>query len=256
MIKIISFLAFVLYSLNVTSAAADDQKDALELLRVALKCEPPATDDGENKAIGRLRFTGDEHTLIIETETFGVWKPSAITSTAGSESHRIEQQAAKFADFDPNYIREKDGQLLLRCKDRRLCAASILILQESCESFRDGTKKCDKLSGLGEGGSRLFSLSHICPSQMNNVKLALATLQASATQSSNARFLIQPSYGYAAAKIYERPDPKSKIISAIGKDSGPIELTNCTSSGGNWCQVNWGGIVGWVDRSIFSEKTK
>jgi hypothetical protein len=256
MIKIIFSLAFVLYSFSITFAAADDQKDALELLQVALNCQPPASKDDDGKAIGRVRFTGDEHTLIIETETFGVWNAPSMSSAAGSELHRIEQQAARFSDLDPNYLREKDGRLLLRCKDRRACVASILILQERCESLRDGTKKCDKLSGSSEGGDRLFSLDYVCPSQLNNVKLALATLQASATQSSNARFSIQPSYGYAAAKIHERPDPKSKIISAIGKDSGPIELTNCTSSRSSWCQVNWGGIVGWVDHSIFIEKAK
>ncbi|OKO80966.1 hypothetical protein [Bradyrhizobium sp. AS23.2] len=232
------------------NAATDEQRQAIELLRVALDCRSPVQQGQENKTVNQFRFVGDEETLIIEVDSSSVWMPTKTQSptAAGQDTRSLFVFAAKYADLDPTEFKAIEPG----CRNAELCASNLTLRHEGCESRRDGQKVCDSL-GAADAYPRsdsAVSFKGICPSQLANVTLALTTLHAGAKQSVRGKYMPRVDNALDAVPIREQRTTNSNIIGGIGWQSSPVNLTNCS---GGWCQIKWGETIGYVQKANFTE---
>ncbi|OKO80967.1 SH3 domain-containing protein [Bradyrhizobium sp. AS23.2] len=258
-----SILAAALCNLSSpVPAATDEQKQAVELLRVALECRPPVQQSNQGKTISQFRFIGDEDTLIVEVDGSSVWTPTKTQSpdNAGSQGSSMRRFAAKYADLDPKGFKavghETVGFMIAsRCRNSELCAIELTPRHESCESRRDGQQDChsgDESQPSINSSSAVF-IKDICRSQFDNVTLALTTLHAAAMRTAPGKYAARPANILDAVPIREQPTTTAKVIGAIGSQSSPVNLTNCN---GAWCQTKWGEYTGYVQRANFKETKK
>ena len=230
---------------------------AVQLLKTALECpSAPTSPDPNTKQKVVLKSLGDRRILVIEEDhqEFRKQPVKGFSEVAERQSAKTIR-SANLAVLQAPSLREDtvEDTVHVDCIDSLPCVSEFLESRIECQEFDDGTEKCDpnELGHQAIGSNTSLDLYAICPSQAKNVQLGLQILVRGAKQfkpAGEAYHVTGLPFLYAIP-IRSTADKDSPIVGSLPKESGAVFVSNCRSVPGyksQWCQIDWGGIKGWV----------